>query len=331
MNKIKRSIAVLAAAVMTAAFAGTRAFAADDEFLYSNEDSRYKYIVEKVAADDYDAIVAVSQYSKKGFSGVLSIPSTIDELTVGGIYDSGFSGSEITNLTIPESVTKIGSLAFSNCLTLVDASIPSGITSMGTTVFSQTPYETALIKNSESTGFAVINDYILYLYTGSASEITVPEGISVIAGSAFANNGVNSKNKIKSVKMPTSTEYICSNAFDNCTGLQKVVMGKNIKNIEPNVFSKTFRGIIYGYEGTAAADYAKANGLKFVEFIDNGNIIGDANTDDYVNVMDAALIANYLANGKRALLPQQSDFNKDNQINVMDAASIAKFLATGKR
>ncbi len=58
------------------------------------------------------------------------------------------------------------------------------------------------------------------------------------------------------------------------------------------------------------------------------NIVGDANSDNFVNVRDSAFIANALASGNAESLPNTADYNKDGKKNVRDAAAISKDLAS---
>lgn len=68
-------------------------------------------------------------------------------------------------------------------------------------------------------------------------------------------------------------------------------------------------------------------------------IRGDANSDNAVNVRDAAHVANYLAYSsanknympgyKDSLGGAMADANNDGKLSVRDAAAIAKHLATG--
>ena len=328
MNRIKKVIAASLAALSVSALSASVTYAAEEkEFLISSDDSRYKYI----EGTGQTAVIATSEYSQKGFSGSLVIPDVIDGLDVVGIYDNGFTGSEITSVKIPAAVTEIGSLAFANCLNLTDVVIPEGITGMGTMAFSQTPFENELLKNSEGKDFALINNNILYLYTGNSAEITVPEGVSVIAGSAFANNGINSDKDIKSITFSDSTQYVGENVFDGCKNLQKVIFKEGVKEIDDDAFSESFKGVICGYDNSVAQKYAETHNLKFVEISVDGTLLGDANNDGYVNVRDAAYIARALSEGKDSELPKNADFNEDGDVNVRDAASIARFLASGKK
>ena len=58
--------------------------------------------------------------------------------------------------------------------------------------------------------------------------------------------------------------------------------------------------------------------------------LGDANNDNELNVRDCSFIANVIANGKGAELPDSADYNKDGNKNIRDAALIARELAEKK-
>ena len=142
-------------------------------------------------------------------------------------------------------------------------------TSIGNMIFSSTEFEDNLIKSAE-TGFITINDYILYIYYGQDSDIIVPDGIKVIAGSAFANNGYSESEdfKIKSVTIPDSVEYIGADAFYECDSLGIVQMGTGVKDIGTNAFTCTDM-TIYGYNGTYAQKYAQSHDFEFILIIPN--------------------------------------------------------------
>lgn len=262
MKRLKKIFAVAISAVISTVVMAAN-MSADEEFLISSDDSRYKYI-EK---DDGTIAIAASQYSMTGIKGEVVIPSKLDGKNVSAIAASGFSGCDITKVTIPDTVSAIGSLAFANCLELKTVEFPSSLTSMGVTPFSQTAYETELLKNSDP-DFAVINDTILYLYTGSDTNIEVPDGIRIIADSAFANNGAYSNNKIASVTLPDGVEYIGANSFENCAELTKMIIRTGLKEVGKNAISNKIN--IYGYSGTFAETFAETNGNTFTALIPDG-------------------------------------------------------------
>ncbi|MGN1481538.1 leucine-rich repeat domain-containing protein [Porcipelethomonas sp.] len=265
MKRIIKILSVLTASAITVLCPGI-SLCADETYVISADNSQYKYI------DNGDGTIdiAINEYSSGVLSGNVVIPSSLDGKTVTGICKNGFSGQEkITSISIPESVTGINSLAFANCLELSSVSLPDGITSMGSMVFSSTKYEDNLLKSAD-TSYIVINDYILYMYYGKDTDIYIPDGIRVIAGSAFSYNGYSESDdfKIKTVTIPDSVEYIGADAFYGCDNLETLKMGTGVKEIGTNAFTCTSM-TIYGYSGTYAQKYAQSHDFKFVLIIPN--------------------------------------------------------------
>ena len=263
MNRFKKLAAVLTALSMTAVIMGASVMHADDEYLISSDDPRYKYI----ELNDGTIAIASSEYSQKGIEGEVTLPSVLDGRNVSAIAPSGFTGCPITGVTIPDGVREVGSLAFSNCEKLKDARIPDSVKKVGVTPFSQTALEKEILKNSDPS-FAMLGDNILYLYTGSEKNVEVPEGVRVIAASAFANNGIYSGNEIASVTMPESLEYIGDNCFENCESLKKMILRINLKEVGKDAISKDVA--IYSYLGSSAQDFAKVNGNTFTALLKEG-------------------------------------------------------------
>jgi len=77
--------------------------------------------------------ITITRYT--GASSAVDIPRTIDGLPVTTIWDQAFFGSHLTSVTIPDSVTHIGSRAFSGCTGLTNITIPNGVTNIGNDAF----------------------------------------------------------------------------------------------------------------------------------------------------------------------------------------------------
>ncbi|MFR0880924.1 MAG: leucine-rich repeat domain-containing protein [Oscillospiraceae bacterium] len=241
---------------------------ADESYVISASDPHYQY----VENNDGTISIAANPLSSDILSGNITLPSALDNKTVTGICKNGFSEQEkITGVTVPDTITDIESMAFSNCLELKNVTLPDTLTNMGAMVFSNTEFEGELIKNAE-TGFITINDYILYIYYGKDTDITIPDGIRLISGSAFANNGYSESEdfKIKSVTIPDSVEYVGADAFYECDELKTAIMGTGLKSIGTNAFTCTTM-TIYGYSKTYAQQYASSHDFDFQLIIPIGN------------------------------------------------------------
>lgn len=257
MRRSSKFIAMIMSAVITASLPIMHMHA-NENYTISSDDPRYKYLVN----EDGTISVAASEYSRDGLSGDIEIPEMLDERTVTGICKSGFNNIPITGVTIPDTVTSIAPLAFANCLSLSKIDIPDTVTSMGEIAFSNTAFETKLLKESDP-DFVIINDNILYLYTGSKRDVEVPDGISVIANSAFANN-----ENLASVTLPDGVKHIGSNAFEKCPNLTKMIIKTGLESVGENAINNNIA--IYGYTGSYAEAFAKDNGNPFAALIKAG-------------------------------------------------------------
>ena len=75
----------------------------------------------------------INGYSGSG--GAVTIPSTVNGENVTAIGTRAFEGSDITSVSIPSGVTRIGQMSFSDCNNLSSVSLPSTLTSIGDCAF----------------------------------------------------------------------------------------------------------------------------------------------------------------------------------------------------
>jgi len=101
---------------------------------------------------------------------------------------------------------------------------------------------------SESTaGDFTITDGVLTAYTGTATEITIPDGVTSIANGVFKNNTT-----IKKVVFPSSLLSVGDDAFNGCTDLREVQMNEGLKSIGSYAFNGAGFG---GKDATQAIVY----------------------------------------------------------------------------
>ena len=135
--------------------------------------------------------------------------SWTEEIPDYAFYDCG----SLTDVTIPNSVTRVGTAAFLECRNLENIILPVGTISIGDSAFYNCH---ALAQISIPSDVVYMGDYAFY-GCNSISSITVPEGISSIGNYAFANCS-----SLASLTIPTSVSVIKMRAFSGCNNLTDV-------------------------------------------------------------------------------------------------------------
>ena len=84
---------------------------------------------------------------------------------------------------------------------------------------------------ASSNGFMMDGDKLVK-YTGTATAVSVPNGVKTIGADAFAQNSA-----LSSVTFPDSLEKIESGAFSGCSELRRMVVPEGCKTIENGAFA----------------------------------------------------------------------------------------------
>ena len=116
----------------------------------------------------YNKDASTLLYCPEGKTAV-TIPNSVTS-----IGSSAFHNSDLTSVTIPNSVTSIGEYAFYSCTGLISVTIPNSVTSIGSSAFSYcSSLETIYVQNqvplecSPTFSDDVLKNAILYVPTGT--------------------------------------------------------------------------------------------------------------------------------------------------------------------
>ncbi|MDE6791587.1 MAG: leucine-rich repeat domain-containing protein [Muribaculaceae bacterium] len=134
---------------------------------------------------------------------------------------------ELTSITIPESVNYIGAYAFNGCFGLTSITIPNSVTSIGEGAFYGC-YRLTSITIPKSVNHIV--DYTFYGCSGLTS-FTIPESVTSIGLSAF-----EICSGLSSITIPDSVTEIDSWAFYDCSGIETVTLSENLKILMEGAF-----------------------------------------------------------------------------------------------
>ena len=199
--------------------------------------------------ENQDNNIVITGY--EGGSSILNIPSKINGKAVVSLSDEAFSENEnITEVTIPDSVTYIGDDCFSYCYNLSKITLSKNIKSVNYHSFA---YNTKLKEINIPSGVTYIGEYA-FLGCSSLSKVTIPDTVTTIESCAF-----NHCNILKSVYIPSSVKEI---------GIQAFGFGRDEDSDKLEEDWK-IDFTVYGTKGTEAERYA--NQYKF-RFIDPDNI-----------------------------------------------------------
>ena len=147
----------------------------------------------------------VTSIGEMAFLGCPKINTIAIPESVTKIEDDAFSCSDITSLTLPQTIKHIGASAFQRCSKLESITIPMGVKIIKERTFQ----ECAELTN-----------------------ITIPDSITSIEGSAF--EGCTA---LTSIEISNSVTSIGERAFENCKNLTSVHIGKSLTTFEKNIFN----------------------------------------------------------------------------------------------
>lgn len=166
-------------------------------------------------------------------SGEIVIPSIVSDgtnsYTVTAIGNKSFYKAAITSVTIPNSVTSIGSDAFKSCTKLASAALGDGIEKIGSSAFAK----------CEALEAITIPDKVTYVDEETFSEcyslesITIGKGVSTIGYYAFMYCEA-----LGSITIPDNVTTLEEGAFMGCSELSEINIGKSLATIEKEVFEE---------------------------------------------------------------------------------------------
>lgn len=196
-----------------------------------------------------------------GTDTVVVIPSKISSWPVTKIGEDALKdNTTITSVTIPASVTEIGSNAFAGCTNLTSVNYAgdwSNLTIQSGNPAVQDAANAPLFDfefTPDNTAVIVTN----YKYNGAAADVTIPsrykgKPVTTIGHAAFFNSAVTSVTipdsvtsisdeafincpKLTNISIPNSVTYIGFSAFSSCTSLKSITLPSSLSFISGALF-----------------------------------------------------------------------------------------------
>ena len=140
-----------------------------------------------------------------------------------------FSGTSIQNLTIGNTVTSLGSRAFSDCTGLINVTLENGTTTLSfnyaSNQFSNCPIKTFYWGRNLVQFSSPVSGKT------SLTSATIGNNVASVGGSAFSGC-----TNLSSVTIPSSITKLESSMFYQCSSLTNFTISNNITSIESSAF-----------------------------------------------------------------------------------------------
>lgn len=159
----------------------------------------------------YYTITPMHEVTITGARAILTeanIPAELDGCPVTEIERYAFKDcTRLKQVTLPDTIRRIGEFAFKDCTRLERISIPDTVSDIGWGIVQGTPW-----LDNQTEEFVIAGKGFLLAYTGADATVTIPDTVSTIGGYAF--EGCTT---LENVVMPDSVQTIDAFAFLNCS------------------------------------------------------------------------------------------------------------------
>ena len=162
-------------------------------------------------------------WSKETSKGVITFDADVTKIA--GAFDQC---SNLTSITIPESVKTIGEDAFRSCTSLTTITIPDSVTTIGNSAFSDCKSLTSVTIGDNVT---TIGDFA-FQSCSSLKNITIGDSVTTIGQYAFG-----SCSSLTSITIGDSVTEIGEAAFYKCSSLTSVTIPDSVTTIGRSAFS----------------------------------------------------------------------------------------------
>lgn len=155
------------------------------------------------------------------------IPDTYKGYPVTGINGAFLECSNLTSISIPDTITRIDGGAFAYCNGLTSLVIPDSVTYIGNDVFLRSENLTNIIMPANATHVGQCAFCECYNLTS----IVIPYGVTEISYYSFDSCG-----NLNNIIMPDTVLRIQQCAFRGCMNLETVAIPEGVEEIEQSVF-----------------------------------------------------------------------------------------------
>lgn len=225
----------------------------------------------------YTEYIALTQYI--GTSSSVTVPEKIEDKPVLVISAECFAKNEaITDVTMPDTLFRVDTAAFENCINLKNIKFSKIMTSFPQDMCSGCDnLQDVVIPNSiVNIGMSAFRDCI------SLTKITIPRNVTTISNGAFSGcenvkEIVILDGKIVEDDILTKINYLTidGSAFANLENAEKIIIPESVTTIEDSAFANINENcMFYGYAPSTVCTYCADldRRYKFTEIKENDEI-----------------------------------------------------------
>ena len=202
----------------------------------------------------------------KTVEGQLDIPATIDGAPVTVIGEDAFNGcTQLTKITIPDSVTAINEGAFYGCKGLSTITVPAAVATIGDDAFGACTNLTAIDVAEGNAAYCDVDGVVFSKdmtrlvrmpNKHPADTYAVPAGVTTIGDSAFSGCA-----GLDDITFPDSVTAIETSAFLDCTALNSIDIPNSVTSIGNFAFGGCYKLVeIYNLSSLTLTPGAIDNG-----------------------------------------------------------------------
>ncbi len=182
----------------------------------------------KYHIENGEATIAVQDET---LSGDIVIPESIsydgNNYSVVRATNGAFQNTDITGITLPNSITSLGNSCFKFCYNLTSVKLPDNITSLGDYVFMSCR-KLSSIKLPDT--LTSLGEYCFSFCDGLTSLI-LPNSITTLGHGCFSDC-----NNLKKITLPTNITSLPSFCFNDCKKLSEITLHEGIMSLGLSCF-----------------------------------------------------------------------------------------------
>ena len=227
------------------------------------------------------------------------------------IASRAFRSSKLKSVVIPSSVFSIDSYAFADCAGLQSVGFSEGLVMIGDGAFRGCKSLKKLVTPGT---LSYIGQY--------AFNVTALKNARILGSHLIiSDNAFKNCYDMDFVLLSDGVGELRENAFAGCSGLSGISISSDTAQISASAFSGCDNVTVTCAQGSSAD--------KALSSHEKNHVLGDADCDGELNILDATAIQCYTAellkyNGAQAAA---SDYDFNGVIDVMDAAEVQLSLA----